>query len=314
MTEHYGWPWIFYINVPVSLIGIVLALAFIHNPPYLRRGVPRIDWVGIGLLTLGITMLQFVLERGQENNWFESSWIIAGSLITLLALGALVWWELRTEHPIVDFRILRNRPLALGSCMGVVFGIGLFGSTFFIPQFTENLLGYSAYDAGVVLLPRAVTLFLCMPVAGWLYRYFDARALILFGLAIMMWAFYDLSHLSLQMDKWTLIPMLLIMGAGMPFMFVTMSTVSLGSIPRYRMTEATSIYTLARRVGGNIGYAIVATVFARQAQTHRVFLRSHLSPTNPNFAAFQEKVSQGLRSTGRTLKPRPIPPSPSPNI
>ncbi len=296
LTDHYGWPWIFFINVPVSLIGMFMVSAFVHDPHYLRRGVRKIDWGGIGLLTVTLTGLQVVLERGQEENWFESNYIILGSVVTGLAFVALLLWELRAPEPIINLRLLRNVPLVVGCSVGLVFGIGLYSTTFILPQFTQQLLGYPAFEAGMVLFPRAITLFLFMPVAGWLYRRVDARWLVLFGSAFIFWSFYDLSHLSLGVGVWNMVPILLIMGAGMPFMFVTISTVAVSTVSPSNMTEASSFYTLTRRVGGNIGYALVATLVARRTQFHRVHLVEHVTDYSQSFHSFLSSAGAALRT------------------
>jgi DHA2 family multidrug resistance protein len=298
LTDHYGWPWIFFINVPVSLVGMLLVGAFVHDPSYLRRGVKRIDWLGIGFLTVALTTMQIVLERGQEENWFESGLIVAGSALCLAACVAFVVWELQADEPVLDLRLLRNRPLTVGSAMGVIFGIGLFGSTFILPQFTQQLLGYPAFEAGLVLLPRALALLVFMPLVGWLYRYLDARLMVFLGILTIFWSYYDLAGLSLQADFWSLVPMLLIMGAGMPFMFVTMTTVSLSTVPRADMTAASGIYTLARRVGGNVGYALVATLVARGQQIHRLPLVSHVSELDPAYLQFRQHLGALLGRAG----------------
>ncbi len=298
LTDHFGWPWIFFINLPVSVLGIFMVATFIQDPHYLRRGVRKVDWLGIALLTITLTSMQIVLERGQRENWFDSQYIVLGTLICGLSLLALVYWELKTPEPVFDFRILRNVPLSVGSAMGVVFGIALFGTTFILPQFTQELLGYPAFTAGLVLAPRAFTLLLFMPLAGWLYRHADSRFLMGLGILIIFYSYYDLAHLSLEVGFWNLAPVLLIMGTGMPFMFVTMSTVSLSTVPRQEMTNASSIFTLARRVGGNIGYALVATMVERGRQVHRVDLIGHLNPYSAKIAAYQQHMSELLQQSG----------------
>ncbi|GAB6061982.1 DHA2 family efflux MFS transporter permease subunit [Deferrisoma palaeochoriense] len=296
LTDRYGWPWIFFINVPVSLLGMALIGAFVHDPPYLRRGVRRVDWVGLALLTVSLTAMQVVLERGQEKNWFDSGSIVGGTVVGAATLLALVVWELRVSEPVVNFRLLRNIPLTVGSTIGAIFGVALFGTTFVLPQFTQHLLGYPAFEAGLVLAPRSLTLLACMPLAGWLYRRVDPRLLILVGIGLNFWSYYDLSHLSLDAGFWNLVPMLLIMGAGMPFLFVTMTTVALSTVAKRDMTEASSLYTLARRVGGNVGYALVATLVARGQQIHRAHMVKHVSPLNPLYRWFEGAV--GATSVG----------------
>ncbi|PLX45559.1 MAG: MFS transporter [Deltaproteobacteria bacterium] len=298
LTDHYGWPWIFFINVPVSLVGMLLIGIFVHDPSYLKRGVKSVDWLGLALLTLSLTSMQLVLERGQEENWFDSNLILAGSVICVLATVWFIFWELNSNEPIVDFRLLKNRQLSVGSTMGFIFGIGLFGSTFILPQFTQQLLGYPALEAGLVLLPRALTLLLCMHIVGWLYKHSDARWTILFGIGAIVWSYYDLARLSLEADFWSIVPMLALMGVGMAFMFVTVTTVALSTTSRRDMTSASALYTLSRRVGGNLGYAIVATLIARGQQLHRSTMVGHISPLNPNYVNFSEHANRVLTQAG----------------
>jgi DHA2 family multidrug resistance protein len=298
LTDRYGWPWIFYINVPFSLVGIVMVSALLEDPHYLRRGVRKVDWVGILLLSIGLTGLQVVLERGQENDWFASSLIVAGSVITALSLAMLVLWELRQREPVVNLRLLRNLPLAAGSSLGSVFGVALYGSTFLLPALLQTLLGYDAYDAGLTLLPRALTIFVMMPVVGWMFDHFDARLLLAAGIVLISWSLRDLAHLNVEVSYWNLIPILVLMGLGMPFMFVTLTTVSVSTVPREDLTDASGLYTLSRRVGGNIGYALLATIVARRAQFHRVQLVGHLSATDPPFVRSHAGLAAFLARQG----------------
>jgi len=298
LTDHYGWPWIYYINVPVSIVGMLMVGAFVHDPPYLRRGVKRVDWTGIALLAASLTLMQVVLERGQEENWFDSKWIVIGTILCTATTIALILWELHTTEPVVNLRILRNVPLSVGSAVGLLFGIALFGTTFILPQFTQDLLGYPAFEAGLVLAPRALTLLLFMPVAGWLYKHWDPRVLVTLGIVLICWSYYDLAHLSLDAGFWNLVPMLLIMGSGMPFMFVTLTTLSLSTVDHADMADASSIYTLARRVGGNLGYALVATLVARGEQIHHATMVNQLTQLNPTFMRRQEGLSAWLMQHG----------------
>jgi MFS transporter, DHA2 family, multidrug resistance protein len=269
LTDKYGWPWIFYINVPFSIVGILMVSVFLEDPHYLRRGVRRVDWIGILLLTVGLTGMQVVLERGQEEDWFASTWIVAATIVTLLCLTALVVWELRRSEPVMNVRLLRNLPLAAGSSIGVLFGLVLYGSTFLLPALLQTLLGYTAYEAGITLLPRALTIFAMMPLVGWAYNYFDARWMLVIGIVLISWSMHLLGQLNANVGFWNLTPILVLMGLGMPFMFVTLTTVSVSTVPREYMTDASSIYTLSRRVGGNIGYALLATIVDRRGQLHR---------------------------------------------
>jgi DHA2 family multidrug resistance protein len=298
LTDRYGWPWIFYINIPFSVIGIFMVSLLVEDPHYLRRGVRRIDWLGITLLTVGLTGLQVVLERGQENDWFASNWIVAGTVVTALSLVLLVFWELRQREPVVNVRLLRDPALAAGSSLGAVFGVALYGSTFLLPALLQTLLGYDAYDAGLTLLPRALTIMVMMPVAGWMFDRFDARLLVALSLALISWSLADLAHLNAEVSYESLLPILVLMGLGMPFMFVTLTAVSVSTVAREDVTDASGLYTLSRRVGGNIGYALLATIVARRGQFHRARLVGHLTPTAPAFRSAHAALAAFLAQHG----------------
>ncbi len=298
LTDFYGWPWIFFINVPVSIVGIFMVAAFVHDPHYLRRGIRKIDWIGIILLTVSLTFMQIVMERGQNENWFESNLIVLETATCVASLIGLVYWELKIPEPVINFRILGNLSLTLGCAIVLIFGIALFGTTFILPQFTQELLGYPAFQSGLVLAPRAFMLMISMPIVGRLYNHVDARVLTLFGVGVTFLAYYGLSGLSLAAGYWNLVPMLLILGTGMPFIFVTLSTVSLSSVSRPDMTDATSMYTLANRVGGNIGYALAATIVARGVQIHHSCLVEHVNPFGPAYAEYSRIAAKAMGHLG----------------
>jgi DHA2 family multidrug resistance protein len=298
LTDRFGWPWIFYVNVPLALAGIVMVLAYLEDPPYLRRGVQRIDWGGIVLLALGLTVMQVVLERGQQADWFASRWIVAGTVVAMASLALLVVWELHREEPVVNLRLLTNGPLAAGCSIGLVFGVALYGSTFLLPALLQTLLGYDAFQAGLTLMPRALTLFCMMPLAGWAYGRVDVRLLVGIGILVLASSFWDLSHLSANVAFGNLVPMLVLMGMGMSFQFVSLTAASIRTVPREYMTDASSLYTLSRRVGGNVGYAVLATMVARRAQFHHARLVAAFRPDVPAFATAQQHLASLFATRG----------------
>jgi DHA2 family multidrug resistance protein len=298
LIDHYGWPWIFYINIPFSLLGLWMIWQYIHDPDYLKRGVKSVDWIGISLLTIGLTGLQIVLERGQEKNWFDSSFIIIWSMIAFFTLVGLVLWELRSKEPIIDFRVLRNLPLTLGSTVVFLFGIALFGTTFILPQFTQTLLGYPAYQSGLVILPRAIALFFCMPLIGKLYNHVEAKFLIICGILLTGFSYSMLAHISLNMAFENFVPMLVLMGIGMGFIFVPLSTAALSTISRPNMTQAASFYTLMQRIGGNVGYALTVTILTRRMQFHRAQLVQNINASSGNFQVMFHQFAGYLHSRG----------------
>jgi MFS transporter, DHA2 family, multidrug resistance protein len=303
LVDNYGWQWVFYINVPFCIVGLMMVSAFVNDPPYLKRGVASIDWTGIGLLTLGLTMMQVVLERGEEVDWFANKWIVVGSIIALAALLALVAWELHTDEPVINLRLFRNVPLSVGSSLGMVVGFALFGSSFLLPQFTETLLNYPAYQAGMVLMPRAVAMLLTMPVVGRLYNRVSPRILIAIGVVALILGYWQLGHFTLNVSFFNFLPILLMTGVGMGCSMVTMSTVSLSTMARSQMTGASSLFTLSRRVSGNVAYATLATMLARREQVHRSELIGSVGGTNPVFRSNDDQFRTFLSSHG--LAPTP---------
>ena len=303
LVDNYGWQWVFYINVPFCIVGFMMVSAFVHDPAYLKRGVGRIDWTGIGLLSVGLTTMQVVLERGQEVDWFSNHWIVIGTVVASVALLGLVVWELRSDEPVINFRLFRNIPLSVGSSLGMVVGFALFGSSFLLPQFTETLLGYPAYQAGLVLMPRAVAMLLTMPLVGRLYNLISPRILIAAGIVALIVGYRDLSQFTLSVSFANFLPILVMTGIGMGAAMVTMSTVSLTTMPRSQMTGAASLYTLSRRISGNIAYATLATLLARRSQVHRSELVGGFRSTNPFFRSTDAQVRNFLRNHGIASTP-----------
>ncbi len=301
LTDNYGWPWIFYINVPISILGIVMVSLFVHDPAYLKRGVKKIDAVGIALLTAGLTGLQTVLERGQQENWLDSSFIVWGTVVTVVALIALVFWELRVAEPVVDLHVFKNPQFRIGVIVVMLFGVALYGTTFILPQFTQRLLRYSAFQAGLVLLPRAIALVIFLPIVGKLYNHVDPRRLILSGIGVVCLSYYFLAQLSTTAAPENIVPILFLMGTGMPFIFVSLTTVSLSTIPVEKMTSASGLYNLFQQVGGNIGYALMATLLERLTQVHHAYLAEHISAWSFSFQQFYRQAAGMLHQQGMDL-------------
>ena len=298
LTDTYGWPWIFYINVPIGILGILLAGMVLHDPPHVRRTLARIDVGGIVLLAVGLTALQLFLERGERENWFDSSFIVATALIALVALATLVCWELWVTEPVVNLRVLRNLPFAAGTCLGFIFGITLFGSIFILPLFLQRLRGYSVLDSGLMQLPRFLIMFVFTPIAGRLYNWVDSRLLIGGGVALMVVGYLQLAQLTLEAGFTHLLPGMLLTGAGMSFMFGTMSAAIMRTIPLPLLTAASSLSTLFRRIGGNVGYAFVASQIAHRAAFHRARLLDHVTPYDTATTQAFDGLAGRLASSG----------------
>jgi MFS transporter, DHA2 family, multidrug resistance protein len=303
LVDNYGWQAVFYINVPICIVGLLMVSAFVQDPPYLKRGVLKIDWGGIVLLTAGLTALQVVLERGEEVDWFASNWIVGGSILAAVSLVALVVWEMKHDEPIINFRLFKNLPLTVGTSIGALVGFALYGSSFLLPQYTEDLMNYPAYQAGMVLMPRAAAMMVAMPIVGRLYNYVSPRILVGFGISLLALGYWKLGHFSMAVSFWSFMPILIMTGVGMGTAMVTTSTVTLSSIPRALMTSASSLTTLARRVSGNVAYAMLATVVARRTQFHRSMLVDSITATNPALRTTDQGYRGFLSSNGLRSAP-----------
>ena len=281
LTDNYSWRWVFYINVPIGILAILLTQAFVFDPPYLRKESKGIDYWGIGLLLVGMGSLQIMLDKGQEDDWFSSQFIVTLAVLAFVGLGGLIIRELKAEHPIIDLSVFRYRSYAIGTFIMTIVGFVLYGSTVLLPLLMQELLGYTATHAGITNLPRGLASFMFMPLVGYLTGKVDARKLLGAGFLITALAMYRISLFSLGVASSNFWVPLLLQGAGLGLIFVPLTTVTNDPIPRERMGNATSIFNLMRNVGASIGISMVETMQVRRAQTHINILGNHVNPANP---------------------------------
>ncbi|MDR3746888.1 MAG: DHA2 family efflux MFS transporter permease subunit [Acidobacteriota bacterium] len=281
LTDNYSWRWVFYINVPIGVVAIILTQIFIFDPPYLRRQKTGIDFWGIGLLTVGIGSLQILLDKGQEDDWFGSHFIVVLAVLAVVGLVGLVIRELTAEHPILDLTIFKYTSYAVGTFLMTVIGFVLYGSTVLLPLLMQVLLGYTATKAGITNLPRGLASFLIMPIVGKLTGKVDQRKLLGIGLIASAYAMWELSRFSLDVAAINFWWPLMIQGAALGFVFVPLTTITNGGIPNERMGNATSIFNLMRNIGASIGIAMVETIQFRNQQTHINRLGANLYPQSP---------------------------------
>ena len=272
LTDQYSWPWIFYINVPVGVLNLMLVSRFIEDPPYLVREKGYIDWPGLGLLVVGLGALQLMLEEGERNDWFQSAFIVELSVVAAVGLALFVWRELTAERPAVNLRILRNVSFSSATALGGVLGLALNGSLFLLPVFLQNLLGFNAMQSGITLMPRSIAMAVLMPIGGRFYNRLGPRVLVGSGLLIAGFGFYTMSTLTTQVGYWDLFWPQLWQGVGFSLIFVALSTAALSTIPRPRMTAATGLYNVVRQVMGSVGIAIAATTLTSSTARYRAIL------------------------------------------
>ena len=305
LVDNMSWRWVFYINLPIGVAALLMVSTFVLDPLYLKRGVQKIDWIGIALLTVGLSAFQIVLERGEEVDWFSSNWILLGTIVAAGSLVGLVVWELYTEEPVINLRLLANRQLRIGTTLNAVIGFVLFGSSFALPQWTETLLGYPAFQAGLVLLPRPLTMIVMMPIMGRLYNYLNPRIPVLIGALLQIYGVWALAHFPLAVGFSNFAPSLIAMGLGSSCFAVTIGTISLSTMRAADMTGGSSIFTVFQRVSANVAYASLATLIARRTQFHHQRLVHGISVLNDNYRLVQEGFLQQFMRHG-TPAPRGV--------
>jgi len=298
LTDAYSWRWVFYINIPVGIASIVMTKLYIFDPPYLRTESRKVDYWGIGMLAVGIGALQFVLDKGQQEDWFSSSMITALTVISAVTLVALVIHELTTSNPIVDLRVFKERSYAVGVFLMTVLGFVLFGSMVLLPIMLQTLLGYPPLQAGIAMAPRGLGSFIMMPLTGLMTGRFDPRKLLAVGLVLGGGTLVWLGQLNLQAGYWDIFWPQLIQGAGMSLLFVPLTTVAMDPIPREKMGYATSLFNLMRNIGGSVGIAVTGTMLARRQQSMTSVLGSNVTDFNASARLMFEQMRAAFMAAG----------------
>jgi MFS transporter, DHA2 family, multidrug resistance protein len=277
LTDNYSWRWVFYINIPVGIASIIMTKLFIFDPPYIRRTATKVDTWGIGMLAVGMGALQVMLDKGQQEDWFSSNWIMGLALIAAAALLLFIVHELRTDHPVLNLRVFKERTYATGVFLMTTLGFVLYGSLVLLPLFLQTVLGYPAIEAGIAMAPRGLGSFIAMPIVGFLTAKVDPRKLLCIGLLGGAATLYALGSLNLQVGYWNIFWPQFFQGLCMGLIFVPLTTVTMSLIAREEMGNATSIFNLMRNLGGSVGIAAIATMLSRSAQAHYNILGSHVT-------------------------------------
>jgi len=288
LTYTYSWRWVFYINLPVGILSLVMITMFLYDPPYIkRRGAMRVDLWGLGMLAVGMGALQIMLDKGQEEDWFGSRFIVTLAVITVVALPAFVIRELSAGEPLVDMRLFRYRSFASGIVMVSVLGFVLYGSLVLLPLFMQTLLGWTAVTAGIWTSPRGVGTAICMPLVGYLLgKGWDGRKMLVFGFAVASVAFFSYSRMSLDSGTWDIFFAQMNQGMGMAFVFVPLTTLTMDPIPKALTGYATSLYSVTRNIGSSVGISFVTTWVARRSQFHQSALAEHVTPYSAQTSQF----------------------------
>jgi DHA2 family multidrug resistance protein len=302
ITDNFSWRWIFYINVPVGILSLGLTYVLVSDPPYMKRiklsdGF-RIDYIGLGLISLGLGSLQIILDKGQRDDWFDSSFIRLFAVLMLVGLIGGVIRELKAKEPVVDFRMLKNRNFAISTLAMFFLGFVLYSSTVLIPQMLQQLLGYPATLAGLALSPGGATIMLCMPIVGFLVSRVDTRYLITFGCTISASALLVMAGWNLSLDFKHAVLGRVLQSFGLAFLFIPINVSAFATVPREKTNMGTGIINLARNIGASVGIATVTTMLQRRTQFHQARLVDHVNNLNPAVRTMTNGTTLRLISQG----------------
>jgi DHA2 family multidrug resistance protein len=301
ITDNFSWRWIFFINVPVGILSLILTSRLIADPPYLKkqsRVGAKVDYLGFGLIALGLGTLQIVLDKGQRADWFETPYIRAFTFIFIVSLIAAVIWELRVKDPIVELRLFKDRTFLMANVMLFMLGFVMYSSTVLLPQYTQELMGYTAQRAGMMISPGGVAIMLLMPLIGFLVTHYDARKLIAFGFLVIGVATLRMMRFNLDVDFRTMMWARVLQAGGIAFLFIPINTAAYAYLPREKSNAASGLINLSRNIGASVGISFVTTMLARRTQFHQSVLVTHLSDYNGHFMTTVRTMTHNFVASG----------------
>ena len=302
ITDNFSWRWIFYMNVPVGILAFWLVGKMVKEPEHAKaKGVGTIDYIGLGLVAIGLGTLQIMLDKGQQEDWFYSNFIITCALISASCLIFAIFWLLKQKDPIVDLRLLAKPSFSLSCIMIFFMGFCLYGSSTMLPLIVQSQFGYDATLAGMVLSPAGFAIIFLMPVASYLVNKIQARYLISFGMALLTIGLLYTSTVTPQTNYNTFALMRLMEVWGLPFLFIPISTLAFMEISKEKSGNASAIFSLSRNMGGSMGIAMLIAYVARHTQLHQSILSAKLSPTDSSFHALLAKYTNVFYSSGQTM-------------
>jgi DHA2 family multidrug resistance protein len=301
ITDNYTWRWIFFLNIPVGILSLILTSRIVEDPPYLKRVKAKlgsIDGIGLGLLAVTIGALQIMLDKGQEDDWFSSRFIVSCACVVAVGLVWFLYRELTIEHPILDLRLYKKRNFAMTQIVMVVIGAALYATTVMIPQFLQEVLGYTATEAGLAMSAGGVALLVLFPVVGFLGQKLDPRLMITVGFSLLTLGIWRIGGLYLGITFWDAASWRVVMVLGMPFMFVPISVMSYVGVPQEKNNEVSGMTALARNIGGSLGISFISTMLVRRAQTHQRILAAHVVGGSRTYQAMGKGMAGAMQAHG----------------
>jgi DHA2 family multidrug resistance protein len=303
ITDNFNWHWIFFINIPFGLLSLFLSNRMVEDPPHLKDRREnskhrKVDFMGLGLVAVGVGCLEFTLDKGQEKDWFGDPMIRTFAILAAATLIFFTWWEWRHPDPIVDLKLLKNRNFGTAVFLQLILGMVLFGSTVLIPQYLQALLGYTAERAGEVLSPAGFVMMAMMAVAGRTVGKFDPRAMVCMGYLATAIGLYNLTRLDLNAAFGTVTLWRMLQVVGLPFIFIPISTLNYVGVPPTKMNQISSLSNFARNLGGSAGTALLTTFLARNAQVNQVTLSANIIPGSIQYNHFMDRMKEMMMSHG----------------
>jgi DHA2 family multidrug resistance protein len=301
IVDNWNWPWIFYINVPLGLAAAAMVWSYVTDSEHQERA-EKVDWLGIVLLTVAVGSLQWLLERGERYDWFDSRFVTALAIVSAVSFAWLVWHELHTDEPIIDFHLLRNRQLSTGVIMGAVLGFALYGSIFVLPVFLQALHGFTANQTGLVILPGAMaSAFMTATMGRRMRMANDARPVLLLGASLFMVCMWKLAGLTYDSGQGDLFWPLIIRGLALGMMFIPLNSIALAELAPRDLASGTGLFNLTRQLGGSIGIAVMATSLNHITKAKKALLTDHLVATAPDVQARVDGLTHALMAKGASL-------------
>jgi DHA2 family multidrug resistance protein len=301
IVDNYSWRWIFFLNIPVGILSLYLTNRLVEDPPYLaaiRKRRISIDYWGLGLLIVAIGALQIMLDKGQEDDWFGSRFIVTCCVLAVVGLAAFLVRELTTEHPILDLRLFGQRNVGMTQLVMFMVGLSLYSSTVLIPQFLQEIMGYSARQAGMAVSSGGLVLMFLFPVAGALAPKFDPRKLVAVGFIITTFGLWRMTEINLNVSFGMAVSWRAVIALGLPFLFIPINTLCYAGIPQEKYNEVSGLTALMRNLGGSVGISFVTTLLERQSQKHLAMLTAHTAAGNPPFDALRSGLAGAWRQRG----------------
>ncbi len=301
LTEHFSWPWIFYVNLPVGALAAFFTYTFVRETPRTGRGKP-IDWYGIGLLALAVGSLQVILEKGESEDWFAKTYILVLSITAVLGVLLFIWREMSTEFPIVNFAIMRHKSFSIGMFTSFILGFGLYGTVFVFPVFCQSLLGFSSEDTGKLLFPGGLFTLAMMPLVGkMLNKGIPAQLMATVGMFMFFVFTHMLANSTLESGKGDFFIPLAIRGVGMALLFVPLTTLAIADLKGAELGQGTGLNNMMRQLGGSFGIAALTTIIHIRQGVHRNNLLVHINPYNPAFVQRYNMYIQSFLAKGKSM-------------